>query len=83
MIIEIIWYSSFEGDLLITTTGWFWENLESFITHISKKPFPFVIKHIEAKEIGFNEPQVYDTLVSLCDNFNIIKFNEIWNKDFI
>ena len=43
MIVEIIWYSSFEGDLLIANTGWFWENLDSFITYIGKKPFPFVI----------------------------------------
>ena len=83
MNVEIIWYSSFEGDLLIANTGWFWDNLHSFILNIARKPFPFVIKHIEAKEIGFNEPQIYDTLVSLCDNFNIIKFNEIWNKNFI
>ena len=54
MVLEIIWYSSFEGDLLITNTGWFWDNLDNFITYISKRPFSFTIKHIEAKEIGFN-----------------------------
>ena len=83
MVLQIIWYSSFDGDLLITNTGWFWDNLNSFITYVGKRPFAFTVKHIEAKEIGFNEPQIYDTLVSLCDNFNIIRFNEIWNKDFI
>lgn len=44
MNVEIIWYSSFEGDLLITNTGWFWDNLHSFIINIAKKTFPFCYK---------------------------------------
>ena len=86
MPIQIIWYSNYEN-IFISNVGVNWYNIESFMRQVAAShQNPYIIKKINFHEIAEGEAQSrYDEatirdIYDVCDNFDLNKFNNLWQK---
>lgn len=94
MPIQVIWFTGYYFDYFLTNIGKNWYNKEDFISFIARPHGEhFIIKRINLLEMyqtqGKETLPMYDDrtctefekdLADLCENFEISKFNKLWNK---
>lgn len=94
MPIQTIWITGYYFDYFLTNAGMNWYNKEDFISFIANPHAEnFIIKRINLLECYQTEdnrtiPKYDDRtciefeteLADLCENFDISKFNKLWNK---
>ena len=94
MPIQTIWFTGYYYDYFITNIGKIWYNKEDFISFIARPHGEhFIIRRINLLEMYQTEDKVslprYDErscmefereIADLCKNFEISKFNKLWQK---
>ena len=94
MPIQTIWITGYYYDYFITNVGKIWYNKEEFIFSMARPHGEhFIIRRINLLEMCQTEDKVtlprYDDrtcvefekeIADLCDNFEISKFNKLWNR---
>lgn len=86
---RVIWFTYSYGHIFIFNNGRIWYNIPSFLADLGHYPTPYTIRRINLYEHYENEGQTiqkYDEtkmqeeVFSLCDNFTLKAFNDLWTK---
>ena len=94
MPIQTIWFTGYYYECFITNIGKIWYNKEEFISFLARPHAEqFIIRKINLLECGVTTDDVivpkYDErscmefekeIADLCENFEISKFNKLWNR---
>ena len=94
MPIQTIWFTGYYFDYFVTNVGKIWYNKEEFISMIARPHGEhFIVKRINLLEYirtedGVSVPKYSDNevitlekeIADLCDNFEVSKFNKLWNQ---